>query len=265
VFGVTFFDILVWSYFSRLPAPATPAPGSFCVSWPLVCSISESPNASFVLAVACWISLQLIWTVVLLAGQLFQIARQMTTLELSNLGRYGFMGGRGLSLVTQQGHQQHDWDMGEMNDDDDPNPAHPHPHHHGHRHGHRHGHGATGCWGFLLNVLGFDRFTKGKAADGFIRAGKASNPFDTGIISNCMDFWTKGKEIGVEYEQLYDVPPEGFKKAMERRRRVVDEEDMIDPHSGKIKGIASRYIPGLLGARGPRSNAYQAVSMNEDT
>ncbi len=193
----------------------------------------------------------------------------MTTLEVSNLGRYGFMGGRGSSLVMQQGQQHHDLDVGEMDDeDDDPNLGHSHHHPHGHRHGHRHGHGATGCWGFFLNVLGFDRFTKGKAADGFARAAKASNPFDIGIISNCMDFWTKGREIGVEYEKLYDVPPEGFKTTMERRRRVVDEEDrhdeMVNPHSGKIKGIASRYIPGLLGARLPRSNGYQVVSMNEE-
>jgi len=49
----------------------------------------------------------------------------------------------------------------------------------------------------------------------------------------------------------------------------VDEEDrhdeMINSHSGKIKGIASRYIPGLLGSRGPRSNAYQVVSMDENS
>jgi len=64
-----------------------------------------------------------------------------------------------------------------------------------------------------MNLLGFDRFTKGKAVNGLARAGKASNPFDLGFVGNCKDFWTKGKELGVEYEQLYDVPLEGFREA----------------------------------------------------
>jgi len=51
--------------------------------------------------------LQLLWTVLLLASQFWQIARQMTTLEVTNLGRYGFMGGRaGANLNSQMGHRQ---------------------------------------------------------------------------------------------------------------------------------------------------------------
>ena len=67
-----------------------------------------------------------------------------------------------------------------------------------------------------MNLLGFDRFTKGKAADGLARAAKAPNPFDLGIMGNCKDFWTKGSELGVEYETLYDVPTEGFAEAKRR-------------------------------------------------
>ncbi len=53
-----------------------------------------------------WATLQLTWTSILLASQLWQVARQMTTLEVSNLGRYGFMGGRGgASLSGQMGHR----------------------------------------------------------------------------------------------------------------------------------------------------------------
>ncbi|KAJ6465841.1 hypothetical protein C8R45DRAFT_493111 [Mycena sanguinolenta] len=29
------------------------------------------------------------------------------------------------------------------------------------------------------------------------------------MVRNCRDFWTKGHELGVEYERLYDVPLEG--------------------------------------------------------
>ena len=49
----------------------------------------------FLVSVASWATLQLLWTVILLASQLWQVARQMSSLEVSNLGRYGFMGGRG--------------------------------------------------------------------------------------------------------------------------------------------------------------------------
>src|ERR1700712_688230 len=70
-----------------------------------------------------------------------------------------------------------------------------------------------GTSAFLMSLLGFDRFTKGKATAGLAMAGKAANPFDLGMIGNCKDFWTSGRELGVEYERLYDVPTEGFKEA----------------------------------------------------
>ena len=67
--------------------------------------MSSTPDATFALAVALWATLQLTWTSILLAGQLIQIARQMTTFEVSNLSKFGFMGGGGDSLAMQQGHQ----------------------------------------------------------------------------------------------------------------------------------------------------------------
>ena len=160
----------------------------------------------------------------LLAGQLWQVARQMTTLEVSNLGRYGFMGGKGgPSLSEQQGHQ----------------------HSHGDRAHHHHRHKSFCGGGFLLQILGLDRYTKGKAVDGITRASKAANPFDNGIISNCRDFWSGGKELGVEYDRLYEVPPEGFREA--RRRRVEVEEQFGS--RPKRKGI---FNIGLKWGRGSR-------------
>ena len=55
----------------------------------------------------------------------------------------------------------------------------------------------------IMNLLGFDRFTKGKAADGLARAARAPNPFHMGFVGNCKDFWTMGRELGVEYEHSY--------------------------------------------------------------
>ena len=178
----------------------------------------------------------------------------MTSLEVSNLGRYGFMGGRGGANLSGQMSQHH--------------------HHHGRRHDtdsedasladassgnsgvvHRHSGICAGCGsGFLMNLLGFDRFTKGKAVDGLARAGKASNPFDLGIVGNCKDFWTAGKELGVKYEMLYDVPLEGFREA-KRRSREVEDDGVRKPSSRK--GL---FMGFGLGRPGGSRGGYEPVS-----
>lgn len=161
-----------------------------------------------------WAGLQLTWTVILLASQVWQVCRQMTTLEVSNLGRYGFMGGRGgASLRDQSGAlaamQSHAAASGsggmgagalgetalDPNDLEDGVVAPPPPpatssatgslSSHGHAHSHRPGPG--GRFAFLLQILGLDRFTRGKAAHGLRLASKDANPFDQGVISVCLD------------------------------------------------------------------------------
>jgi palmitoyltransferase ZDHHC13/17 len=274
--------------FSQLPSIPliNPKDEAMCLAYPTYCAISSTTDASFVFAVASWATLQLLWTILLLAGQLFQIMRQMTTFEVSNLGRFGFMGGRGESNVSmqQQGHQQ---DGLLAPEDDEALGGHTHSHGHSHGHGHSHNHGhnhgrgiagryshkAAGCFGFILNVTGVDRFTRGKAANGMARSGKAQNPFDTGVVSNCVDFWTKGGEIGVQYEKLYDVPPDGFRAAVQRRTELRGSGDLeggaADDNAslwsggfGK-KGAGSRFIPGFLGGGRGHSNSYRPVSMEE--
>ncbi|KAF7373716.1 Palmitoyltransferase [Mycena sanguinolenta] len=165
---------------------------TFCVQCPQTSVLETLPT------------LQLSWTSVLLASQLWQIARQMT-LDSGGVefGAVWVMwlyaqGGRGgTSLNGQMGHR--------------------------HAHAHGHGHGAAASTdsepdplasgtpahthtssGFLMDLLGFDRFTRGSAASGLARASKASNPFDLGIMM-VWNFWTKERELGVEYERLYDV------------------------------------------------------------
>jgi hypothetical protein len=153
----------------------------------------------------------------------------MTTLEVSNLGRYGFMGGRGgASLAGQMGHR-HQRGLGNgvagLDGVDDGTASPGGPGSPGHGHHHPHAGPCAGCGsGFLMNLLGFDRFTKGRAVDGLARAGMAANPFDLGVVRNCKDFWTSGTELGVEYDRLYDVPLEGFSEAKRRREREDEEE-----------------------------------------
>ncbi|KAH6912148.1 DHHC palmitoyltransferase-domain-containing protein [Coprinopsis sp. MPI-PUGE-AT-0042] len=216
VMGIITFDYLTYAYFTNAPLPTKPEDISPSCPLPLELCAATTYD-SFLFSVACWATLQLTWTSILLASQLWQVARQMTTLEVSNLGRYGFMGGRaGANMSGQMGHRQNrSTGPGEVVpgvDSDDVSAG------GGSTHAHKH------SSGFLMNLLGFDRFTKGKAVDGLTRAGKAANPFDMGVVANCRDFWSNGKELGVEYEKLYDVPFEGFKEAKRRRREREDDD-----------------------------------------
>jgi palmitoyltransferase ZDHHC13/17 len=155
------------------------------------------------------------------------------------------MGGRGgISLAGQMGHQHRDT-SGENNHQ-------------------RHNHSAGPCGtGFLMHLFGFDVFTKGKAADGLARSIHAPNPFDLGCIGNCKDFWTRGKELGVEYDRLYDIPKEGFLEA--KRRREMEEEE--DDHSLGVNRKGNRASSllrkglsmGLSLGRGSRAG-YEPVS-----
>ncbi len=161
---------------------------------------------TFLFSVAVWAGLQLTWTIILLVAQTVQIARQMTTLEVSNLGRYGFMGGKaGASMTTQSNFMaqraasgSHTAAAGEESHGEEGH------HHHGVRDL------ACGLCNALLRVVGLDLYTRGKAGEGLKRASSASNPFSFGVVTNCRDFWTAGRELGVRYEELYEIPVEGF-------------------------------------------------------
>lgn len=206
----------------------------------------------FLFSVTLWSTLQLLWTSVLLASQLWQITRQMTTFEVSNLGRYGFMGGRGgASLSSQMGHRhQHQQQQTLGTGDEFPGTP-------GGGNTHQHNHGACGGCGFIMQLTGMDVFTKGKAADGLARAGKTANPFDLGIIGNCRDFWSKGRELGVEYERLYDVPVEGFREAKRRKEREEEDDERGGADRRKAKGLFMGFNLGI--GRGSRAG-YEPVS-----
>ena len=111
----------------------------------------------------------------------------MTMLEVSKLGRYGFMGGHSGSLAMQMSHH-HNHNHTLQADMDNAlsgirrsNTTAGHAHAHGQPHQQ---HGSGCCMGFLMHLLGFDRFTLGKAANRLACAGHAVNPFSVGIVSN---------------------------------------------------------------------------------
>ncbi|WFD44041.1 protein S-acyltransferase [Malassezia psittaci] len=153
-----------------------------------------------------WIFVINLWLLILLAMQLAQIARQLTTFEASNVGRYGFMGGRGdTNMSTQNGfiEQQaermiqagvpRDQVQKQLYGCSD----------------HKKKSLSKLCLGIgssLMSIVGLDLYTRGKGGQGLSRSRAAANPFDRGLVNNCLDFWTAGDYLGVDYERLYDVP-----------------------------------------------------------
>ncbi|EKM76159.1 hypothetical protein AGABI1DRAFT_108919 [Agaricus bisporus var. burnettii JB137-S8] len=262
VCGIILFDYLTFGYFSSIQTSQDPSQISpSCILPSDLCYLVSQD--SFLVSVALWSTLQLTWTIVLLASQLWQVARQMTTLEVSNLGRYGYMGGRGgASYAGQMGHRHRHGgspiagldteDTALVGDASSTSSGHQ-------THQHR---SCAGCGsGFLMNLLGFDRFTKGKAVDGLARAGKASNPFDLGFFGNCKDFWTKGRELGVEYETLYDVPLEGFREAKRRRTERDDDGDSSSiGGDGRKKSGRKGLFMGLGIGGSARRGGYEPVN-----
>lgn len=116
-----------------------------------------------------------------------------------------------------------------------------------------------------MNILGLDRFTKGKAREGLARSSTAVNPFDLGCIGNCRDFWTTGKELGVEYETLHDVPQEGFKAARARRLREEERERIDDPHGYATRRKNKGLFMGMSLGRssGGSRDGYQPIRMDD--
>ncbi|KAB5589874.1 hypothetical protein CTheo_6694 [Ceratobasidium theobromae] len=262
VTGIFWFNYLAWQYFTSdtlvppptapntpttPPRPPTPSPS--CILPTELCVLTASNT--FLLALALWSTLQLSWTLILLAGQLWQIARQMTTLEVSNLGRYGFMGGKGgTSLADQHGHTHNHT---------------PGSHGHGHGHNHSHSYKLRGCCGGIINTVmsltGLERYTKFRAGEGLKRSKSARNPFSLGVVGNCTDFWTAGKTLGIDYRTVWDVPSEGFLEAKRRREEDGEVWSTGGPgggSGGKLMGRLRAMMSGGASGRG-----YEPVRMSE--
>ena len=129
--------------------------------------------------------------------------------------------------------------------------------------GHKHHHAGRCGSGFLMHLLGLDRFTKGRATEGLARSRRAHNPFDLGCIGNCKDFWTRGRELGVEYERVYDVPKEGFTEA-KHRREIEDDSSLSGGYGSGSTGVGTlrkKLTMSLgLGSFGRVRSGYEPVS-----
>ncbi|BGP35336.1 palmitoyltransferase akr1 [Rhodotorula toruloides] len=267
VVGVILFTRLTFGYFYE-KAPDL-HPDSYCPALvpSLLCmSLFFDP---FALSIASWSFLQLIWTIILLSAQIWQVARQMTTLEVANVSRFGYLGGKpGVSAAAQQGAVEK-WnavkaarhaanlagDVGDGGALDDPESlAHapstsPPPGQPTTR--------AKGSFAFCLKLLGLDRFVAPSSHHSQLTTlarppPTATNPFDLGLVANCLDFWTKGGELGVEYQRVWGVPEGGFKERWRERRR-----------EGKagLGGVRRKWAESR--SRGGRGEGYERVAMED--
>ena len=184
-----------------------------------------------------WSSLQLTWTTILLGAQFWQICRQMTTLEVSNVGRYGFMGGRSGAASERVNNTVEEGGEG---------PTTPQQ--------------RSKSSNFLLKILGIDRFTSGKAAEGLLATSTVvANPFDLGCYLNVLDFFKRGREVGVDYTRLYDIPEGGFARARrERKRREREEKEGRTENVTVAGGQAARKKMSVGGAA-----QYERVAMDD--
>ncbi|PWN21085.1 hypothetical protein BCV69DRAFT_298870 [Microstroma glucosiphilum] len=254
--GIISFDLLTYHYFD-LNAPVL-MPPALEPLFPTPISAATAYD-SFTLSNSLWASLQLTWVSILLIAHIWQVTRQMTTLEVSNLGRYGFMGGRGgSSMASQENFMRQreaimsgETSAGAGEADALANGSIPRGEgivgageegpksEVGSHHGHPHGSpvvAAKKAGNWLLSIVGLDLYTKGKAGEGLRRANKAGNPFDLGVRTNCLDFWSRGRELGITYESLYDIPEEGFavrhRQIVRQRRRK--RQDRFGPLSSLL-------------------------------
>jgi len=106
--------------------------------------------------------------------------------------------------------------------------------------------GGGGAFGFLLKLLGLDRFTLSNQSKALQQrhshshshsrqhdhdqgggGGGGDNPFDLGFFRNCLDFWTKGGQLKVDWcDPNFEIPIGGFRQELmmtttrtSRRRR----------------------------------------------
>lgn len=232
-------------FFAKTPVYDPETMSTTCLFPSSICAAANFDVRTFVVTI--WATIQISWTSIVLASHLYQITRNITTYELSNLGRYGHMGSRGISAAAQEGfmaeHQHATAASQNAANGDATAPGAPTPggHVHGPACNHGRGHGHTHnplkiCAGLigrllpntLLAIVGLDLYTRGGGAEGIVRAttdkGKGTNPFDVGIIRNCTDFWTRGKTLQVDYEKLYELPNEGFPALLAKRRKMKESQ-----------------------------------------
>ncbi|KAI6142395.1 hypothetical protein BKA82DRAFT_4192141 [Pisolithus tinctorius] len=240
--GIILFDYLTYEFYASATTPdniAADCSPIFCVS---------AAIDSLLLLVLLWLTLQLALTSFLLLTQFWQDAHQLTTLEVSNLGCYVSMGGHsGLAAGSgatgiQMGHHHHHMVNNDQGDEKSEGKGGPkYQHHHV---GLCKALSAPGtCGAFLLNLVALNHFTHSHAAHGLTLGSSSAcawNPFNLGL------------EVGVDYGQVYNVPPEGFEEG--KRKRDAEWGEFEHDHDGRSR---SKSLLAKLGLRMTTSSSWR--------
>lgn len=204
IFGILFYDWLLYQYFSSVSKNAS---DSCNVLSPGICKLINADGYTFLLAI--WITLQLIWVVMLIATQLIQVSRAMTTYE--NMMGINTGTGNVATAFSSTGTPL------------DPNHATVAP--------------PTGAapasaavtkqkggmlrsWSRLLGVDPFIETIAGRGAATGKNNRAKKNPYSRGCILNCKDFWCDPAPIfsqrdngsailggaNVDYTSMYESP-----------------------------------------------------------
>jgi len=203
-----------------------PVPSNPCLLGDTLCGYFQYD--AFATALAIWSMLQMTWPGLLFVVQLYQVGQAKTTNEAMSHQRYN-AAGRGLSVrqrilrslseidseVAGAGHplQEESINLLESGGGDDDSTLIDREDefkadsgdHQGHSHGHSHNHrrgGGGGMWGLLKGTA------RGRQQHG--EEPEATNPFDFGLLQNCMGFWTQGSQgplRGVNWYAFYEVEP----------------------------------------------------------
>ncbi|KAI1410072.1 ankyrin [Hypoxylon sp. FL1857] len=210
VFGILFFDWLLYCYFSELPESKS---HNCVILAESICSVVNSDPYTVVLGL--WTTLQLTWVGMLIFVQFVQVARAMTTYE----NMYGIQDGSASSLgsaFTSTGaplDPNHPDAAAPPSAADDPLGTGRGKHAHQHK-------GFLKQWGRLLGVDTFIETATGRGAATGKKMRKKRNPYNKGFVQNCRDFWCDPapifgrRETGdailggekINYTEIYESP-----------------------------------------------------------
>jgi len=191
---------------------------------------------------ALWTSFQLLWLTLLVVMQHYQIARGITTHELSNLQKYGFLGGSGFTVEDrlQEGVSSR---LPAISKPDTPH---------------------TGRFHKCLRILGVEQFAttfrnKRQRAQANRRG---MNPFDQNSwVRNCSDFWAVPTHLNEDNQKAWldnglNVSGVGFNLGKGGEGKLGGEEvnyfemwDVPERRRKSRRAEGQRYeeVPGQIG------------------
>ncbi|KAF2864385.1 Palmitoyltransferase akr1, ankyrin repeat-containing protein akr1 [Piedraia hortae CBS 480.64] len=211
IVGIILFIQLTLAYLEVLPPPLESSCSVLNEKW--CAQFSKDP---LTIVTACWASLQLTWTTMLLFVHLTQIARNITTFETI---RSAVQAG---PLMTAIATGTTSIDASDLAGPEAPSP----------QRMHAKKEGCCSQWYRLLGIdtfltIAFQGYNGSKKPASERRQRKKRNPFYRGVFSNCRDFWTDGPILhtksngcssllggeGIDYGHLYEIPRMAYQRS----------------------------------------------------